>query len=109
MPEHPVVTLEVWSGKLSVHTASPTAGAAPALVGLSWVMQWPIPPLRPDQEAALLAALAPHAEALCRQVELVRGHDSLCGLRMLPGAGTAIDAILWKCAEMWQSGSRQLT
>lgn len=98
---HAFVALDLWSKNLWVNTGGQEIKQTPPLVGLGWVMRWPIPPLRTEAMDELLTSLTPHAEALCARVEIVRGPVE-GGVRLLAGAGTSLDAIQWKCAEMWR-------
>lgn len=94
------VTLNAVSGTLRTHVAG--GKKPPAVVGVLYVLRWPIAPVTNDRANALLNEIAPRAAAVVQRINL----EAPGGVLFPTGLGTALDRIQVACAATWDDPAR---
>ncbi|MCY1649214.1 hypothetical protein OVA19_00055 [Streptomyces sp. SL203] len=97
------VSVDLVHGSIRVYSADEYARTTPPLVGCSWHMRWPIPPMGISEINSLIDRLAPHAESLFKMCAV---RDEPLGVILYAGAGTSMDRIQQECADAWRSWSK---
>lgn len=94
------VTLNAVNGSLRTHVAG--GKKPPAVVGVLYVLRWPIAPVTNDRANALLKEIAPRAAAVVQRINL----QAPGGVLFPTGLGTALDRIQMACAATWDDPAR---
>ncbi|MFI1568891.1 hypothetical protein ACH4ZX_38760 [Streptomyces sp. NPDC020490] len=93
------LSIDLVHGRIRAYSGDEYADTAPLLVGSGWHMRWPIPPVDNDRANRLLNDLADSAANLFRKSSVRKDPLSVI---LYGGAGTSVDIINRRCADLWQ-------
>ncbi|MBK6015801.1 hypothetical protein [Streptomyces sp. MBT53] len=93
------LSIDLVHGRMRAYSGDEYAETAPALVGSGWHMRWSIPPVDNDRANQLLNDVADSAANLFGKSAI---REEPLGVILYGGAGTSVDLINRRCADLWK-------